>query len=146
MEGFFGNAPEAKRNAMAALDLSKGRDVEYGCRLCAGPLGRFLPGTGTRGRSGKSFPGTYVRPTQLFACASRIFRIELNDPKMPSSSCKSPSLTISRKRASSFLLSLGTYIRPMCVARRFSPRIKAPKLPRNSRKFSITAGLCSAIP
>ncbi len=29
-EGFFGYAPEARRNAMAALALSKGRDVEYG--------------------------------------------------------------------------------------------------------------------
>ena len=29
-EAFFGNAPEARRSAMAALELSKGRDVEYG--------------------------------------------------------------------------------------------------------------------
>jgi hypothetical protein len=29
-EGFFGNAPEARRNAMAARELSKGREVEYG--------------------------------------------------------------------------------------------------------------------
>ena len=29
-EGFFGNAPEASRNAMAARELSKGREVEYG--------------------------------------------------------------------------------------------------------------------
>src|SRR5678816_1031123 len=29
-EAFFGNATEAKRSAMAALDLSKGRDLEYG--------------------------------------------------------------------------------------------------------------------
>jgi tetratricopeptide (TPR) repeat protein len=29
-EAFFGNAAEAKRRAMAALELSKGRDVEYG--------------------------------------------------------------------------------------------------------------------
>jgi tetratricopeptide (TPR) repeat protein len=27
---FFGNAPEARQSAMAALELSKGRDVEYG--------------------------------------------------------------------------------------------------------------------
>jgi eukaryotic-like serine/threonine-protein kinase len=30
LEAFFGNVPEAKRGAMAALELSKGRDVEYG--------------------------------------------------------------------------------------------------------------------
>ncbi len=29
-EGFFGNAPEARRNAMAVRELSKGREVEYG--------------------------------------------------------------------------------------------------------------------
>ena len=29
-EAFFGNAPEARRSAMAALELSKDRDVEYG--------------------------------------------------------------------------------------------------------------------
>jgi serine/threonine protein kinase/tetratricopeptide (TPR) repeat protein len=29
-EAFLGNAPEARRSAMAALDLSKARDVEYG--------------------------------------------------------------------------------------------------------------------
>ena len=29
-EGFFGNAPEARRSAMAARELSKSREVEYG--------------------------------------------------------------------------------------------------------------------
>ena len=29
-EGFFGNAPAARRSALAALELSSGRDVEYG--------------------------------------------------------------------------------------------------------------------
>jgi tetratricopeptide (TPR) repeat protein len=32
-EALFGNAPEARRSAVAALDLSKGRDVEYGAAL-----------------------------------------------------------------------------------------------------------------
>ena len=32
-EAFFGNAPEARRSAVAALELSKGRDVEYGASL-----------------------------------------------------------------------------------------------------------------
>jgi tetratricopeptide (TPR) repeat protein len=32
-EGFFGNAPEAKRSAMVVLELSKSRDVEYGAAL-----------------------------------------------------------------------------------------------------------------
>ena len=29
-EAFFGNASEARRNAIATLQLSKSRDVEYG--------------------------------------------------------------------------------------------------------------------
>ena len=29
-EAFFGNAPEARQSAMAVLELSKDRDVEYG--------------------------------------------------------------------------------------------------------------------
>ena len=32
-EGFFGNAIEARRSAVAALELSKGRDLEYGAAL-----------------------------------------------------------------------------------------------------------------
>lgn len=32
-EGFFGNAPEAKRSALAALELSNGREVAYGTAL-----------------------------------------------------------------------------------------------------------------
>ena len=42
-EAWFGNAPEGRRNAMAALDLSKGRDVTYGAALAlalAGDLPR----------------------------------------------------------------------------------------------------------
>jgi hypothetical protein len=42
-EAFCGNAAEAKRNAMAALDLSKGRDVEY-----AGALALALSGDTSR--------------------------------------------------------------------------------------------------
>ena len=42
-EAFFGNAPDAKQSAMAALELSKGRDVEYGAAFAlalAGDLPR----------------------------------------------------------------------------------------------------------
>ncbi len=41
--GFFGNAPAARRNAAAALELSKDREVEYGAALAlalAGDAGR----------------------------------------------------------------------------------------------------------
>jgi eukaryotic-like serine/threonine-protein kinase len=38
-EALFGNAPEARRNAMAALALSKGRDAEYGAALALALVG-----------------------------------------------------------------------------------------------------------
>jgi tRNA A-37 threonylcarbamoyl transferase component Bud32 len=38
-EGLYGNAAEARRNATAALELSKGRDVEYAAALALGFAG-----------------------------------------------------------------------------------------------------------
>jgi eukaryotic-like serine/threonine-protein kinase len=38
-EAFFGNSPEARRNAKAALELSKGRDVEYGAAFALAVTG-----------------------------------------------------------------------------------------------------------
>ena len=40
-EAYFGNAPAAERNAMAALELSKDRDVEYGAGLALAISGDF---------------------------------------------------------------------------------------------------------
>jgi hypothetical protein len=40
-EAFFGNAPAARRSATAALELSKGRDVEYGAALALALSGDF---------------------------------------------------------------------------------------------------------
>ncbi|HVN80145.1 MAG TPA: protein kinase [Terriglobia bacterium] len=40
-EGLFGNAPEAKQKAMAALELSKGRDVEYAAACALALAGDF---------------------------------------------------------------------------------------------------------
>jgi eukaryotic-like serine/threonine-protein kinase len=40
-EAFFGNAPEAKRNVVAALELSKDREVEYGAAFAMALAGNF---------------------------------------------------------------------------------------------------------
>jgi serine/threonine protein kinase len=40
-EALFGNAPAARRSAMAALELSKGRDVEYGAAFALALVGDF---------------------------------------------------------------------------------------------------------
>ena len=41
-EAVYGNAAEGKRNAIAALALSNGRDVEYTVGPCPGSFGRLL--------------------------------------------------------------------------------------------------------
>lgn len=38
-EALFGNAPAARRHALAALELSKGRDVEYGAAFAVALTG-----------------------------------------------------------------------------------------------------------
>ena len=70
-EAFFGNASEARRSAMAALELSKGRDVEYGAAFALALSGDSVPVANTRERSGKALPGGYVSQIQLPAGASR---------------------------------------------------------------------------
>ena len=40
-EAFFGNVPEARQRARAALDLSKGRDAEYGAAFALALSGNF---------------------------------------------------------------------------------------------------------
>jgi predicted Zn-dependent protease len=65
-EAFFGNVPEARRSAMAAMELSKGRDVEYGAAVAL-----ILAGDSSRSQTlsndlEKRFPeDTLVRFTYL---------------------------------------------------------------------------------
>ena len=75
-EALFGNAPEARRSAMAALELSKDRDVEYGAAFALAACGGFFRVSNARERSGKALPGGYVGPIQLPAGASRTSRAE----------------------------------------------------------------------
>ena len=68
-EAICGNAAEGKTNAMAALELSKGRDVEYAAGLALASFGRLLPIRGARRRSRKALPGRYFcrnLPTHRF--------------------------------------------------------------------------------
>jgi eukaryotic-like serine/threonine-protein kinase len=65
-EAFFGNVPEARRSVVAAVELSKGRDVEYGAALAL-----ILSGDSSRSQTlandlEKRFPeDTLVRFTYL---------------------------------------------------------------------------------
>ena len=61
-EAFFGNAREARRNAAAALDLSKGRDVEYGAAFALALSGDLARSQALANDLEKRFPeDTYVR-------------------------------------------------------------------------------------
>ncbi len=65
-EAFFGNAPEARRYAAAALDLSKGRNVEYGAAFALALSGDIAGSQALAKDLDKRFPeDTYVRCTYL---------------------------------------------------------------------------------
>ncbi len=65
-EAFFGNAPEARRNVMAALELSKGRDVEYGAAFALALSGNAARSQALTNDLERRFPeDTVVRFTYL---------------------------------------------------------------------------------
>ena len=65
-EAFFGNAPEARKAANAALELSKSRDVEYGAAYALAASGDDAGSRSLAEDLEKRFPeDTYVRFTYL---------------------------------------------------------------------------------
>jgi eukaryotic-like serine/threonine-protein kinase len=63
-EALYGNAAEAKKSALAALELSKGRDVEYAAGFALGLSGDFPRLEALAGDLEKRFPeDTFVRFT-----------------------------------------------------------------------------------
>jgi eukaryotic-like serine/threonine-protein kinase len=65
-EAFFGNASEARQKAGAALELSRGRDVEYGAAFALAISGDDAPAQSLADDLGKRFPeDTCVRFTYL---------------------------------------------------------------------------------
>jgi serine/threonine protein kinase/tetratricopeptide (TPR) repeat protein len=65
-EAFFGNASEARRRAKAALELSKGRDAEYGAAFALGFSGDIAGSQALASDLEKRFPeDTCVRFTYL---------------------------------------------------------------------------------
>jgi DNA-binding winged helix-turn-helix (wHTH) protein/Tfp pilus assembly protein PilF len=72
-EAFFGNAPEAKRRALAALELSKDREVEYGAAFALALSGDFLKAEALADDLEKRFPAdTAVRSSYLPALRARL--------------------------------------------------------------------------
>jgi predicted Zn-dependent protease len=63
-EAFFGNAPEARRRALAALEISKARDVEYGAAFALAVAGDLPHSQALASDLEKRFPeDTLVRFT-----------------------------------------------------------------------------------
>jgi serine/threonine protein kinase/tetratricopeptide (TPR) repeat protein len=80
-EAFFGNAPAAKRSAMAALELSKGRDVEYGAAFALALAGDLPRSQALAGDLEKRFPeDTSVQFSYLPALRG-LFTLSQHDPR-----------------------------------------------------------------
>jgi predicted Zn-dependent protease len=79
-EAFFGNAPAARRSAMAALELSKGRDVEYGAAVALALSGDFSRSRALANDLERPFPeDTSVRFNYLPALRA-LFALNHNEP------------------------------------------------------------------
>jgi tetratricopeptide (TPR) repeat protein len=80
-EAFSGNAPVAKRSAMGALELSKGRDVEYGAAFALGLAGDFSRSQALASDLEKRFPeDTSVRFNYLPALRA-LFALNSHEPQ-----------------------------------------------------------------
>ena len=143
----FGNAPEARRSATAALDLSKARDVEYGAAFALALSGDSSRSETLASDLERRFPeDTSVRfdyvpvvrallalnrgePATAIDLLEAAVPLELGDPQ------------------SSFTGSFGTfysiYVRG---AGGTWPHGKAWKPPSNFKRFSLTLASSSAIP
>ena len=73
-EALCGNCRRSRTAALAALELSTGRDVEFAAGLCSGALGRLFPIRGALRRFGEAFPGRYVCEIYLRADPARVGR------------------------------------------------------------------------
>ena len=79
-EAFFGNAPAARRTAMAALELSKGRDVEYGAAVALALSGDFSRSQALANDLERRFPeDTSVRFNYAPALRA-LFALNHNEP------------------------------------------------------------------
>jgi eukaryotic-like serine/threonine-protein kinase len=132
-EAFFEEAPDARKRAVAALKLSNNREVQYGAALAFALSGDSSRAQTLAADLERRFPAdTVVRFSYLPVLRARIAlnrgdgarAIEILQVAIPHElACPvDPS---------------GRFIPSTCVARPIWQNIKATKLPRNSREFSI---------
>ena len=145
-EAHFGNAAAAKERARAALELAKGRDVEYAAAFALALSGDSAGIAKARRRPGETLPGGYSRAIRVSSHAARAFRTRSSGAVWTrSSDCNGRFPTTSRCRAQRSLPSSEASIPPMYAARRTLQQDVARRPRRNFKKFSITAASFSPI-
>ena len=73
-EAHLGNRDRAKERARAALELGKGRDVEYAAAFALAALRRPFRIANARRGPGKTIPGRHSRTIRVSSHAARAFR------------------------------------------------------------------------
>src|SRR5262249_29332070 len=90
-EAFFGNAGEARRRAMAALELSKSRDAEYGAASALAVAGD-ASSSQARGRFGTALPGGHICQIHYLPTLRALLALRRGGPSMASELLKTASL------------------------------------------------------
>ena len=79
-DGLFGNAAEAKQSAKAALDLSRGRDVEYGAAFALVLSGDSYQAERLAGDLDKRFPGDTCVQFSYLPALRALFALNQGQP------------------------------------------------------------------
>ena len=80
-EAFFGDAPAARRSAMAALELSKGRDVEYGGAFALALAGDFSRSQALASDLEKRFPEDTSVQFNYLPALRALFALNQHEPQ-----------------------------------------------------------------
>ena len=145
-EAFYGNAAAARQSASKALELGRGRDVDYAAAFALALSGDLPQSRALAEGLAREFPeATFVQfmylPTlrALFALNARLIR------QRRSRRCRSPRATISRLVASASSDASAACIPSTFADWRTSQHVNPPKPPRSSSGLSIIAASCSSI-
>jgi eukaryotic-like serine/threonine-protein kinase len=80
-EAMFGNASAARQNAMAALELSKGRDVEYGAAFALALSGDFSRSQALANDLGRHFPEDTSVQFNYLPTLRALFALNRHEPR-----------------------------------------------------------------
>ena len=147
-EAVCGNAAEGKRSAMAALELSKGRDVEYAAGLALALSGDSSRSEALADDLEKRFPeDTFAKFTYVpvLRALSALGQGEARQTAW--SGCKSLCPMSWRRTAStSIIFILAVCTRPMCAARLWWPAHRYAEAAAEFQKILDHRGIVGADP